>query len=100
MDYLQDIIKEIGEEFTTLASEITEVEQYVDTGSYIFNGLCSGSIFGGVSSNRILRSLPLLEKVALERLFSLSPLSRTSWILIPPLMCSILILRLALLGHF
>ncbi len=53
MDYLQDIIKEIGEEFTTLASEITEVEQYVDTGSYIFNGLCSGSIFGGVSSNRI-----------------------------------------------
>jgi len=25
----------------------------VDTGSYIFNGLCSGSIFGGVSGNKI-----------------------------------------------
>jgi RecA/RadA recombinase len=53
MDFLKDIVKEIGDDFTTLASEITEVEQYVDTGSYIFNGLCSGSIFGGVSSNKI-----------------------------------------------
>ncbi len=53
MDFLKDIVKEIGDDFTTLASEITEVEQFVDTGSYIFNGLCSGSIFGGVSSNKI-----------------------------------------------
>ena len=53
MDFLKDIVKEIGDEYTQLASEITEVEQFVDTGSYIFNGLCSGSIFGGVSSNKI-----------------------------------------------
>ena len=53
MDFLKDIVKEIGDDFTKLASEITEVEQFVDTGSYIFNGLCSGSIFGGVSSNKI-----------------------------------------------
>ena len=53
MDFLKDIVKEIGDDFTKLASEIDSVEQYVDTGSYIFNGLCSGSIFGGVSSNRI-----------------------------------------------
>ena len=29
------------------------VETYVDTGSYVFNGLVSGSIFGGVSNNKI-----------------------------------------------
>ena len=53
MDFLKDIVKEIGDDFTKLASEIDEVEQFVDTGSYIFNGLCSGSIYGGVSSNKI-----------------------------------------------
>ena len=53
MEFLSEIVKEIGDDFTKLASEITEVEQFVDTGSYIFNGLCSGSIFGGVSSNKI-----------------------------------------------
>jgi RecA/RadA recombinase len=39
--------------FTKLAADIDETEQYVDTGSYIFNGLVSGSIFGGVSGNKI-----------------------------------------------
>ena len=31
----------------------SETETYVDTGSYIFNALVSGSIFGGVSGNKI-----------------------------------------------
>ena len=53
MDFLKDIVKEIGDEYTKLASDIDESESYVDTGSYIFNGLVSGSIFGGVSSNKI-----------------------------------------------
>ena len=53
MDFLKDIVKEIGNEYTQLASDIDETERYVDTGSYIFNGLVSGSIFGGVSSNKI-----------------------------------------------
>ena len=53
MDFLKDIIKEIGGEYTQLASEIDETETYVDTGSYIFNALVSGSIFGGVSGNKI-----------------------------------------------
>ena len=35
------------------ASDIDETETYVDTGSYIFNALVSGSIFGGVSGNKI-----------------------------------------------
>jgi len=53
MDFLKDIVKEIGDEYTQLASDIDETERYIDTGSYIFNGLVSGSIFGGVSSNKI-----------------------------------------------
>ena len=53
MDFLKDIVKEIGDDFTQLASDIDDTEKYVDTGSYIFNGLVSGSIFGGVSGNKI-----------------------------------------------
>jgi RecA/RadA recombinase len=53
MDFLKDIVKEIGNEYTELASDIDETETYVDTGSYIFNALVSGSIFGGVSGNKI-----------------------------------------------
>ncbi len=53
MDFLKDIVKEIGDDFTQLASDIDSTENYVDTGSYIFNGLVSGSIFGGVSGNKI-----------------------------------------------
>jgi len=53
MDFLKDIVKEIGDEYTQLAADIDDSETYVDTGSYIFNGLCSGSIFGGVSGNKI-----------------------------------------------
>ena len=53
MDFLKDIVKEIGDDYTKLAADIDETETFVDTGSYIFNGLCSGSIFGGVSGNKI-----------------------------------------------
>ena len=53
MDFLKDIVKEIGGEYTQLASDIVETETYVDTGSFIFNALVSGSIFGGVSGNKI-----------------------------------------------
>ena len=53
MDFLKEIVKEIGDDFTQLAKDIDGEEQYIDTGSYIFNGLVSGSIYGGVSSNKI-----------------------------------------------
>ena len=36
-----------------LAADIDETETYVDTGSFIFNALVSGSIRGGVSGNKI-----------------------------------------------
>ena len=53
MDFLKEIVKEIGDDYTKLASDIDDTEKYVDTGSYIFNALVSGSIFGGVSGNKI-----------------------------------------------
>ena len=53
MDFLADIVKEIGDDYTKLAADIDDSESYMDTGSYIFNGLVSGSIFGGVSGNKI-----------------------------------------------
>ena len=53
MDFLKEVVKEIGDEYTQVASDIQENERFIDTGSYIFNGLVSGSIFGGVSSSRI-----------------------------------------------
>ena len=53
MDFLKEIVKEIGDEYTQVAADIQGEERFIDTGSFIFNGLVSGSIFGGVSSNKI-----------------------------------------------
>ena len=53
MDFLKEIVKEIGDDYTQLAADIDETEQFIDTGSYIFNAVVSGSVYGGVSSNRI-----------------------------------------------
>jgi hypothetical protein len=44
MDFLKEIVKEIGDDYTKLAADIDETETYVDTGSYIFNALVSGSV--------------------------------------------------------
>jgi RecA/RadA recombinase len=53
MNFLNEIVKQVGGEYTSLASNIKENETFVDTGSYIFNALVSGSIYGGVSGNKI-----------------------------------------------
>ena len=53
MDFLKEIVKEIGDDYTQLAADIDEQEEFIDTGSYIFNAMVSGSIFGGVSGNKI-----------------------------------------------
>ena len=53
MDLLNEIVKEIGSDYAKIASDKESTETYIDTGSYVFNGLVSGSIFGGVSSSRI-----------------------------------------------
>ena len=56
MNFLQDIVKEIGNEYAGLVSDgvaAGDTADYIDTGSYIFNALVSGSIYGGVPSNKI-----------------------------------------------
>ena len=53
MDFLKEIVKEIGDDFTKVAQDIDETERFIDTGGHIFNSLVSGSIYGGVSSNKI-----------------------------------------------
>ena len=54
--YLQDIIKSIDNEYASIADDglaAGDVSSFIDTGSYIFNALVSGSIFGGIPSNKI-----------------------------------------------
>ena len=97
MDFLKDIVKEIGDDYTQLASDISDNQQYIDTGSLVFNGLVSGSIFGGVSNNKITA---IAGESSTGKLFSLSPLPRTFLIITPMLIHSISILRVALLGHY
>jgi RecA/RadA recombinase len=56
MDFLKDIVKDIGNEYASLVSEgvaAGDCDSFVDTGSYIFNALVSGSIYGGIPSNKI-----------------------------------------------
>ena len=53
MSFLKDIVKEIGNEYATVVSDDVDSSSLVDTGSYIFNGLVSGSIYGGIPSNKI-----------------------------------------------
>ena len=56
MDFLSSILKDTKNEFASRASDgiaAGDVETFVDTGSYIFNALVSGSIFGGIPSNKI-----------------------------------------------
>ena len=52
-DFLKGLIQDVGTEYATLAKDIEENECYVSTGSYIFNALVSGSIYGGISGNKI-----------------------------------------------
>ena len=53
MSFLKSLIKDVGNEYASIASDIDETEEYVDTGSFIFNALVSGSIYGGFSRNKI-----------------------------------------------
>ena len=54
-DFLKDIIKESGNEYAGLVSDgmDSDVSSFIDTGSYSFNALLSGSIYGGLPGNKI-----------------------------------------------
>ena len=55
-NFLKDIIKETGNEYAGLVSDgidSADVTSFIDTGSYSFNALLSGSIYGGMPGNKI-----------------------------------------------
>ena len=55
-DFLKSVVKEVGNEYASLVTDCVEagdVDSFIDTGSYIFNALLSGSIYGGLPSNKI-----------------------------------------------
>ena len=53
MNFITELAKEIKSEYAQVASEIDDREEYTDSGCYILNAILSGSIRGGVSSNKI-----------------------------------------------
>jgi RecA/RadA recombinase len=56
MGFLDTVIKESGNEFASMVSDgvaAGDITTFVDTGSYIFNALVSGSLFGGIPSNKV-----------------------------------------------
>ena len=56
MDFLSQVIKDSKNEFASIAADgvaAGDIESYIDTGSYVFNALVSGSLFGGIPSNKI-----------------------------------------------
>jgi RecA/RadA recombinase len=55
-DFLKSVIKDVGNEYATLVADGTSgdfADSYIDTGSYIFNALLSGSLKGGLPSGKI-----------------------------------------------
>ena len=56
MGFLDTVIKDSGNEFASIVSDgigAGDVDNYVDTGSHIFNALVSGSLYGGIPSNKV-----------------------------------------------
>jgi len=56
MDFLKTVVSEIGNEYASFVSDgvsTGDCETFIDSGSYIFNALLSGSIYGGIPSNKI-----------------------------------------------
>ena len=56
MSILKDLIKASGNEYANIVSEgvaAGDVDEFIDTGSHIFNALLSGSLYGGLPSNKI-----------------------------------------------
>ena len=55
-DFLKQIVKDVDNDYASLASDGIaggDVTSFIDTGSYSFNALLSGSIYGGLPNNRI-----------------------------------------------
>jgi RecA/RadA recombinase len=55
MEFLKTIVKELDNEYAGLADDgvVGDTAGFIDTGSYAFNALLSGSIYGGLPSNKV-----------------------------------------------
>jgi RecA/RadA recombinase len=56
-DFLNKLIKQSGNKFASVLDDGlvgSDVDGFVDTGSYAFNALLSGSLYGGVANNKII----------------------------------------------
>ena len=57
MSFLKDIVKEIDNEYATLVSDgvaAGDTSGYIDTGSYVFNALVSGSMVESLETRSLL----------------------------------------------
>ena len=55
-NFLREVIKQVGNEYASIVDDGVEsgdVDSFIDTGSYILNALMSGSLYGGLPSNKI-----------------------------------------------
>ena len=56
MSFIKDLVKASGNEFANIVADgvqAGDVDSFVDSGSYIFNALLSGSLYGGLPKNKI-----------------------------------------------
>lgn len=56
MKFIDELVKATGNEYANIVADgvaAGDVDAFVDTGSYIFNALLSGSLHGGLPSNKI-----------------------------------------------
>ena len=56
MGFLDNVIKDSRNEFASIVSDgvaAGDTSSFVDAGSYIFNAVVSGSLFGGIPSNKV-----------------------------------------------
>lgn len=55
-NFVSNYVKKLDSEFAGLASDgvIGDVHSFIDTGSYVFNALISGSIYGGIPEGKVI----------------------------------------------
>jgi len=56
MSFIKDLVKSSGNEYASIVADgvsAGDVDSFIDSGSYIFNALLSGSLYGGLPKNKI-----------------------------------------------
>src|SRR6056300_435073 len=56
MSFIKDLVKSSGNEYASVVADgvaAGDVDSFIDSGSFIFNALLSGSLYGGLPSNKI-----------------------------------------------